>query len=61
MASGVGALLGIGLAFELRPIFHAGPPDAIMLPAGALDSTLVHQGVVGAVAGSLIDAYLVPF
>jgi NADH-quinone oxidoreductase subunit J len=61
VASAVGAVLGIFLLLDLRPISHAGPPDAIMLPAGALDSTLVHQGVVGSVAGPLFDTYLVPF
>ena len=61
VASAVGFVLGLGLLLELRPISHGLPPDAIMLPAGALDSTLVHQGVVGAVAGPLFDTYLVPF
>ena len=61
VASAVGAVLGIGLLLDLRPISHAGSPDAIMLPAGALDSMLVHQGVVGSVAGPLFDTYLVPF
>jgi NADH-quinone oxidoreductase subunit J len=62
VASAVATVLGIGLLLlDLRPIFHAGPPDAIMLPAGALDSMLVHQGVVGSVAGPLFDTYLVPF
>jgi NADH-quinone oxidoreductase subunit J len=61
VACAVGAVLGIGLLLDLRPISHAAPPDAITLPAGALDSMLVHQGVVGSVAGPLFDTYLVPF
>jgi NADH-quinone oxidoreductase subunit J len=61
VACAVGTVLGVGLFLDLRPIAHAGPPDAIMLPAGALDSMLVHQGVVGSVAGPLFDTYLVPF
>jgi NADH-quinone oxidoreductase subunit J len=61
VASAVATVLGIGLLLDLRPISHAGPPDAIVLPAGALDSMLVHQGVVGSVAGPLFDTYLVPF
>ena len=60
-ASLVGSALGIFMLFEMRSISHAAPPDAIMLPAGAIDSTLVHQGVVGSVAGPLFDTYLVPF
>ncbi|HET7249254.1 MAG TPA: NADH-quinone oxidoreductase subunit J [Gemmatimonadales bacterium] len=61
VASAVGAVLGVGLLLDLRPIGHAAPPDAIVLPAGAIDSMLVHQGVVGSVAGPLFDTYLVPF
>ncbi len=61
VASTVGAVLGAWLLLDLRPVAHAGPPDAIVLPAGALDSALVHQGVVGSVAGPLFDTYLVPF
>jgi NADH-quinone oxidoreductase subunit J len=61
VASAVGAVLGVGLLLDLRPIANAAPPDAILLPAGAIDSMLVHQGVVGSVAGPLFDTYLVPF
>jgi NADH-quinone oxidoreductase subunit J len=61
VAAAVAAVLGAGLLFDLQPMAHAAPPDAIMLPAGALDSMLVHQGVVGAVAGPLFETYLVPF
>ncbi|HET7379761.1 MAG TPA: NADH-quinone oxidoreductase subunit J [Gaiellales bacterium] len=61
VASAVGAVLGVGLLLDLRPIARAAPPDAILLPAGAIDSMLVHQGVVGSVAGPLFDTYLVPF
>ncbi len=62
VAAAVGTVLGAWLLLvDLRPIFHAAPPDAIVLPAGALDSALVHQGVVGSVAGPLFDTYLVPF
>ena len=61
VAAGVAFVLGAGLVFELGPIARAAPPAAIMLPAGALDSTLVHQGVVGSVAGPLFETYLVPF
>ena len=61
VAAGVALVLGAGLVLELGPIARAGPPDAIQLPAGAIDSMLVHQGVVGSVAGPLFDTYLVPF
>jgi len=61
VAAAVAAVLGTGLLLDLRPIVHAAPPDAIVLPPGMLDSTLAHQGVVGAVAGPLFDTYLVPF
>jgi NADH-quinone oxidoreductase subunit J len=61
VASAVGFVLGLGLLLDLQPVSHGLPPAAITLPAGALDSTLVHQGVVGSVAGPLFDTYLVPF
>ena len=61
VATVVGGLLGAGLLLELRPVARALPPDAITLPGGAVDSMLVHQGVVGAVAGPLFATYLVPF
>ena len=61
VASAVGTMLGVLLLFYVSPIARASIPDAIVLPAGALDSTLVHQGVVGSVAGPLFDTYLVPF
>ena len=61
VASAVGLILGAGLLLDLRATTHAGPPDAILLPAGALDSMIAHQGVVGSVAGPLFDTYLVPF
>jgi NADH-quinone oxidoreductase subunit J len=61
VAVAVGFVLGLVLLLDLSPLWHAAPPDAILLPAGALDSTLVHQGVVGSVAGPLFDTYLVPF
>ncbi len=57
----VAGVLGVGLLFYLQPIAHAAPPDAVSLPAGALDSLQVHQGVVGAVAAPLFGTYLVPF
>jgi len=61
VASAVGTTLGVLLLFYVSPIARTSIPDAIVLPAGALDSTLVHQGVVGSVAGPLFDTYLVPF
>jgi len=61
VASAVGTILGVLLLFYVSPIARTSVPDAIVLPAGALDSTLVHQGVVGSVAGPLFDTYLVPF
>ena len=61
VATSVGAILGLVLLLDLRPTFRAAPPDAIVLPPGALDSMIVHQGVVGSVAGPLFDTYLVPF
>ncbi|HKE89451.1 MAG TPA: NADH-quinone oxidoreductase subunit J [Gemmatimonadales bacterium] len=61
VSSAVGTILGVLLLFYVSPIARTSVPEAIVLPAGALDSTLVHQGVVGSVAGPLFDTYLVPF
>ena len=61
VAVAVAGVLGVGLLLDLQPIAHAAPPDALMLPPGALDSMQVHQGVVGSVAAPLFNTYLVPF
>ncbi len=58
---GLAALLGGGLLLELRVLGHAAPPDAIRLPEGAMAALQQQQGIVGAVATPLYDAYLIPF
>ena len=61
----VGVVLGILLAglllLELRTLGRAAPPAAIQLPEGAMAALEREQGLVGAVARPLFDAYLVPF
>ena len=58
---GMAALLGGTLLLELRVLGAATPPAAIQLPEGAMAALQQQQGMVGAVAGPLFDAYLIPF
>jgi len=55
------AVLGGGLLFLLRPLSQTTLPDAIRLPDGTVAALQQQQGMVGAVAGPLFDAYLIPF
>jgi len=57
----IAAVLAGLLLFQLRVLGSAPPPDAIQLPAGTLAELQTRQGMVGAVANSLFDAYLIPF
>jgi NADH-quinone oxidoreductase subunit J len=57
----IAAVLSGLLLFQLRVLGSAPPPDAIQLPAGTLAELQTRQGMVGAVANSLFDAYLIPF
>jgi len=61
VAATVAALLGAVLLLTLQPLSHAAPPDAVTLPAGAVEALLQQQGVVGSVAVPLFSTYLVPF
>ena len=60
-----GLAIAAGLAgvllFQLRVLGQAAPPDAIQLPPGTMAALQQQQGMVGAVAGPLFDAYLIPF
>lgn len=55
------AVLAVLLLVELRVLGQAPPPDAIQLPAGTVAEMQVRQGMVGAVANPLFEAYLIPF
>ena len=61
----LGVLSAVVLAglmlFLLRPVSQGGLPDAIRLPAGTVAALQQQQGMVGAVANPLFDAYLIPF
>jgi NADH-quinone oxidoreductase subunit J len=61
LGAAVAGLLAAGLLFQLRAVPRMAPPDAVQLPAGALEALQRQQGVVGAVAAPLFDTYLVPF
>jgi NADH-quinone oxidoreductase subunit J len=54
-------VLAAALLFELRPVSQTVVPEAIRLPAGTVAAVQQQQGMVGAVAGPLFDAYLIPF
>jgi NADH-quinone oxidoreductase subunit J len=58
---GIAALLGGTLLLQLRGLGQAAPPAAIQLPEGTMAALQQQQGMVGAVAGPLFDAYLIPF
>ena len=61
----VGLLIAVVLAgtllFQLRVLGQATLPDAIRLPPGTVAAAQQQQGMVGAVAAPLFQAYLVPF
>jgi NADH-quinone oxidoreductase subunit J len=59
--TGVGVALAALLLLQLSVLRHLEPPAAIALPAGAMAAQQVQQGLVGAVARPLFEAYLVPF
>ena len=58
---GIAALLAGTLLLQLRVLGQAAPPEAIQLPAGTMAAMQQQQGMVGAVAGPLFEAYLIPF
>jgi len=58
---GIAALLSGTLLLQLRVLGQAAPPAAIQLPAGTMAALQREQGIVGAVAGPLFEAYLIPF
>src|SRR4051794_25167266 len=57
----VAAVLGALLLLQLSVLGRMPPPDAIQLPPGTLAELQVRQGMVGAVANPLFEAYLIPF
>jgi len=57
----IAAVLAGLLLLQLRVLGQAPPPDAIQLPAGTVAEMQVRQGMVGAVANPLFEAYLIPF
>jgi NADH-quinone oxidoreductase subunit J len=57
----IAAVLAGLLLLQLRILGQAPPPDAIQLPAGTVAELQVRQGMVGAVANPLFEAYLIPF
>ena len=54
-------VLAGALLLLLRPISEAALPASIQLPPGTVRALQEHQGIVGAVANPLFDAYLIPF
>ena len=57
----VAAFLAAALGLQLFIVARARPPSDVSLPAGALAAVEQAQGMVGAVAHPLFNAYLVPF
>ena len=57
----IAAVLAALLLWQLLVLGKAPPPDAIQLPAGTAAEMQVRQGMVGAVANPLFEAYLIPF
>ena len=57
----IAAVLAGLLLLQLRVLGQAPPPDSIQLPAGTVAEMQVRQGMVGAVANPLFEAYLIPF
>ena len=58
---GIAAVLAALLLLQLQILRTAPPPDTIQLPAGTVAEMQVRQGMVGAVANPLFEAYLIPF
>jgi NADH-quinone oxidoreductase subunit J len=61
LGSGVAVVLAGVLLLQLRGLGTASPPAAITLPPGTMAALQEERGMVGAVAGPLFDAYLIPF
>jgi NADH-quinone oxidoreductase subunit J len=59
----VGVLLAAVLFMQLDVLQApgGGPPDAILLPPGAMARAAAEQGLVPSVARPLFEAYLIPF
>ena len=57
----IAAVLAGALLLQLRVLSQATLPSAIQLPAGTISALQQQQGMVGAVANPLFDAYLIPF
>ncbi|MGH7607406.1 MAG: NADH-quinone oxidoreductase subunit J family protein [Gemmatimonadales bacterium] len=61
----VGIAVAAGLAglllLQLRVLGQAAPPEAMQLPPGTMAALQEREGMVGAVAGPLFEAYLIPF
>jgi NADH-quinone oxidoreductase subunit J len=57
----IAAVLAGTLLLQLRVLSTVAPPEAIQLPPGTVAALQQRQGMVGAVAGPLFDAYLIPF
>ena len=58
---GVAVLLAAALLFLLQPLTQTTLRSAITLPPGSVPALQQQQGIVGAVAIPLFDAYLIPF
>jgi NADH-quinone oxidoreductase subunit J len=58
---GLAAALVAVLLLQLGTLRSLSPPAAISLPDGTMQALQQQQGVVGAVAQPLFDAYLIPF
>src|SRR5262247_4140687 len=57
----IATILGALLLVQLLVLKGAPLPDAIQLPAGTVAEMQIRQGMVGAVANPLFEAYLIPF
>jgi NADH-quinone oxidoreductase subunit J len=57
----IATVLGVLLLLQLLVLGRVPPPDAIQLPAGAMADLQAREGLVGAVANPLFEAYLIPF
>jgi NADH-quinone oxidoreductase subunit J len=57
----IAVVLAGALLFQLRGLGEATLPEAMRLPSGTLAAAQQQQGMVGAVAAPLFEAYLVPF
>ena len=54
-------VLAGALLLLLKPVTEAALPASIQLPPGTVQGLQDHQGIIGAVANPLFDAYLIPF